>query len=112
MNGGDININSGIFQGDYLSPIWFSVALIPLSKLLNNTGYSYKIHDNTINILFYMEDLKLFEGLLNIVRQYSDNILTEFGLDKCVKATFFHGRFLKAKKIDLDTAKVTNIWGN
>ena len=56
-----------------------------------------------------MDDLKLFEGLLNIVRQYSNNILTEFGLEKCVKATFFHGRLLKAKKIDLDTAKVTNI---
>ena len=57
---GDININSGIFQGDSLFPILFSVALIPLSGLLNNTGYSYKIYDNTINHLFFMADLKFF----------------------------------------------------
>ena len=56
---GDININSGIFQGDSLFPILFSVALIPLSELLNNTGYSYKIY-NTINHLFFMADLKFF----------------------------------------------------
>ena len=60
MNVGNININSGIFQGDSLSPILFCVTLIPLSKLLNNTGYGYKIYDNIINHLFYMDDLKLF----------------------------------------------------
>ena len=60
MNVGNININSGIFQGDSLSPILFCVTLIPLSKLLNNTGYGYKIYDDIINHLFYMDDLKLF----------------------------------------------------
>ena len=60
LNARDININSDIFQGDSLSPILFCVTLIPLSKLLNNTGYGYKIYDNTINNLFYMDDLKLF----------------------------------------------------
>ena len=48
LSGGDININSSIFQGDSLSHILFCVALIPLNKLLNNTGYGYKIYDNTI----------------------------------------------------------------
>ena len=62
LNAGSININSGIFQGNSPSPILFCVALIPLSKLLNNTGYGYKIHDNTIiydntiNHLFYMNE--------------------------------------------------------
>ena len=60
LNAGDININSGIFQGDSLSPILFCVALILLSKVINNTGYGYKIYDNTINQLFYMDNLKLF----------------------------------------------------
>ena len=60
LNAGDININSGIFQGDSLSPILFCVTLIPIWNLLNNTGYGYKIYDNTINHLFYMDDLKLF----------------------------------------------------
>ena len=47
MNAEDININNCIIQGDSLSPILFCVTLIPLSKLLNNTGYGYKIYDNT-----------------------------------------------------------------
>ena len=96
LNAGDININSGIFQGDSLSPILFCVTLIPLSKLLNNTGDGYKIYDNTINHLFYIDNLKLFakndqqlQGLLNILKQFSDDIRMEFGLDKCAKATFF-----------------------
>ena len=60
LNAGGINITCGIFQGDSLCTILFSVTLIPLSKLLSNTGYGYKIYDNTINHLFYMDDLKLF----------------------------------------------------
>ena len=113
LNDGDININSGIFQGDSFSPILFCVTLIPLSKLLNNTGYRYKIYDNTINHLFYMDDLKLFarsdqqlQGLLNIVKHFSDDIRMEFGLDKYVKATFFRGKLVKAKNITLDTTTV------
>ena len=60
MNAKDINIDSGIFQVDSLSSILFCVALIPLNKLLNNTGYDHKIYDNTLNHLFYMDDLILF----------------------------------------------------
>ena len=37
LNADDINFNSGIFQGDFLSPILFCVTLVPLNKLLNNT---------------------------------------------------------------------------
>ena len=58
-----------------------------------------------------MDVLKLFaknveqlQGLLNIVKQVSDNIRIEFGLDKCAKATFFRGKLpWKAKNITLDT---------
>ena len=60
-----------------------------------------------------MDDLKLFakndqqlQGLLNIVKQFSDNIRMEFGLDKCAKPTFFCGKLLKAKNITLDTGTV------
>ena len=113
LNDGDININSGIFQEDFLSPILFCVTLIPLSKLLNNTGYGYKIYDNTVNHLVYMDDWKLFakndqqlQGLLNTVKQFSDDIQMELGLDKCAKATFFRGKLLKAKNITLDTTTI------
>ena len=57
-----------------------------------------------------MDDLKLFakndqqlQGLLNIVKQFSDDIRMEFVLNKGVKATFFRGKLLKAKNITLDT---------
>ena len=43
-----------------------------------------------------MDDLKLFvkndqhlQGLLIIVKQFSDDIRMEFGLDKCAKATLW-----------------------
>ena len=113
LNAEDININSAIFQGDFLTPLLFCGTPIPLSKLLNNTGYGYKIYDNTINHLFYMDDLKLFaknyqqlQGLLNIVKQFSDDIPMEFGLDKCAEATFSGGKLLKPKNITLDTTSI------
>ena len=53
-----------------------------------------------------MDELKLFakndqqlQGFLNIVKGFSDDIRKEFGLDKCAKATFFHGKLLEAKKL-------------
>lgn len=45
-----------------------------------------------------MGDLELFgkkfqqlQGLLTILKQFSDNIRVQFGLNKCAKATFFKG---------------------
>ena len=105
--------NSGIFQGDSLSPILFCVAVIPQSKLLDNARYGYKIYDHTTNHLFYMGDLKLFakndqqlQGLLNIVKQFSNYVRMEFGPEKCAKATIFRGKLLKDKNITVDTATV------
>ena len=105
----DININSGIFQGDSLSPLLFCLSLIPLSKMLNDCHYGYNIFDERVNHLFYMDDLKLFgkndseiEGLLKTVKCFSDDIGMEFGLDKCAKATFIHGKLTKSSAISLD----------
>ena len=60
-----------------------------------------------------MDDLKLFrkndqqlQGLLNIVKQFSDDIRMAFGLDKCARAAFFRGKLLKAKNITLDTTTI------
>ena len=94
-----IKINSGIFQGDSLSPLLFCLSVIPLSKELNPTGCGYNIQKKNINHLFYMDDLKLFakddndlEGLLQTVKKFSDDIGMSFGLDKCAKATFKRGK--------------------
>ena len=61
-----ISILTVIYFRGILSPILFCVILIPLSKLLNNTGYDYKIYDNTTNHLFYTDDLKLFSKVNNL----------------------------------------------
>ena len=82
----NINIKRGIFQGDSLSPLLFCISLIPLSLELNYSGYGHKIGTDQITHLFYMDDLKLYarddselEGLLRIVKGFSDDIGMEFG---------------------------------
>ena len=105
----DLRIKRGIFQGDSLSPLLFCMALMPLSQLLNDTGYGYKIHKQKINHLFYMDDLKLYatnagelEGLLKTVKAFSDDIGMEFGLDKCAKASFNRGKLVKTENLVID----------
>ena len=104
-----LDIKRGIFQGDSLSPLLFCLALVPLSNELNETEFGYKIFDRTISHLFYMDDLKLFakndhdlEGLLTTVKQFSEDICMEFGLDKCAKATFIRGKISKRPSINID----------
>jgi hypothetical protein len=38
-----IQIKRGIYQGDSLSPLWFCLAINPLTNLLNSTGYGFNI---------------------------------------------------------------------
>ena len=97
----------GIFQGDLLSPLLFCMALNPLSKELNRTGYGYRMstgHGETakrqlISHLLYTDDLKLYgrncdqlDGLLHTVCTFSDDIQMKFGLDECAVAHFVNGR--------------------
>lgn len=50
-----------------------------------------------------MDDFKLYASndndlkyLVQIVKDFSDDIRMEFGLDKCAKATFKAGKFIKS----------------
>ena len=56
-----------------------------------------------------MDDLKLYrkddsklEGHLRIVKGFSDDIDTKFGLSKCAKATFKRGKLEKSHHVLLD----------
>ena len=56
-----------------------------------------------------MDDLKLhaknnkeLEGLLSTVKQFSDDIGTEFGLDKCAKASFIKGKLTRTTNVEMD----------
>ncbi|XP_022814502.1 uncharacterized protein LOC111348202 [Spodoptera litura] len=87
-----IRIERGIFQGDSLSPLWFCLALNPLSTLLEGSGLGYRLRrgGQIISHLLYMDDLKLFAPnnlhlmrLLNVTETFSNAIRMEFGVDKC-----------------------------
>ena len=122
---GPISIERGIFQGDSLSPLLFTMSLNPLSQKLQKTGYGYQLDKQTkISHLFYVDDLKLYgtsdhqlNGLISTVKKVSDDIQMEFGLDKCAKATFKRGKKMSDEGIllndhqliqDLDKLKPTS----
>ena len=75
---GPIKIKRGIFHGDSVSPLLFTMSLNPLSQELQKTGYGYQLDEQTsINHLFYVDDLKLYgtsdnqlSGLINTVKMY------------------------------------------
>ena len=101
MMHGPINIR---FQGDSLSPLLFCICLIPLTKQLNrlNTGYEEHATKTKISYLLYMEDLKLIAKLeeelqkhIQIVKTFSDDIHTEFGLEKGARIAFKGGKVVQ-----------------
>ena len=110
---GPIRIKRGIFRGDSLSPLVFTMSLNPLSQELQKTGYGYQLDEQTkINHLFYVDDLKLYgtsdnqlTGLINKVKNVLDDIKMEFGLDKCAKASFSWGNH-SAEGISLNDNQV------
>ncbi|KAL1448488.1 hypothetical protein WDU94_005497 [Cyamophila willieti] len=90
----EVHIRRGIFQGDSLSPLWFCLALNPLSKLLRRTDIGYSLKNgqekHTISHQLYMDDLKLYASshdklkeLVSLVEKFSSDISMSFGLDKC-----------------------------
>ena len=91
MSLGLVNINRGIFQGDSLSPLLFTVILFPLTIVLRNTKMGYKLFIGTVvSHLLYMDDLKLYgknhnevESLLHTVEIFSSDIKMSFGARKC-----------------------------
>jgi hypothetical protein len=44
MQSQPIQIRRGIFQGDSLSPLFFCIALIPLTNELNRVDCGYQVH--------------------------------------------------------------------
>ena len=90
-----IRIQQVLYQGDGLSPLWFCLALNPLSHLLNRTNYGFVIHSGNqeiqrLNHLIYMDDIKLYAAtnnqlkeLLRLTHTFSRDIKMVFGIEKC-----------------------------
>ena len=55
-------IQRGIFQGDALSILLFTKAMMPLNHMLRKStaGYRFSKSQERINHLIYMDDIKLF----------------------------------------------------
>ena len=50
----------------------------------------------------YTKDDKKLDNLLSTVKQFSNDISMEYGLDKCVKATFMNGKLTRTSAVQLD----------
>lgn len=105
-----IRIRRGIFQGDTFSPLWFCLALNPLSYMLNSTDKGYAIktggaENSTLTHLLYMDDLKLFaqnedklRSLIAVTKEFSDDIQMSFGIDKCAYINVKRGKVVQTEE--------------
>ena len=64
-----IKIQRGIFQGDSLSPLWFCLALNPLSNKLNalTPGYQLLYNDTMTDILTDQQSCKINQLLFSFI---------------------------------------------
>ena len=118
----NIKIKRGIFQGDSLSPLLFILAINPLSNLIKNLENGYRINARNekkakkIFHLFYMDDLKLYAPnreettrQIAMVKQFSDDISMQFGLDKCAFITLRKGRRVESENIIMDQTTISQL---
>ena len=109
VNLGEVNIKSGIFQADSLSPLLFVIVLTPLTLILRKATAGYHFTDKTkVNHLLFMNDLKLYgkdkaqlESLTQIVRIFSHDIGMQFGIEKCAVLVLKRGKVVESSGIQL-----------
>ena len=94
-------IQRGIFERDALSPLLFIIAMMSLNHILRKCTAGYKLSKSQkkINHLIYMDDIKLFakneeelETLIYTVGIYSQDIVMEFCIEKCLMLVMKSGK--------------------
>ena len=88
----EAKIQRGIFLGDALPPLLFGIAIMPLNHILRKCTVGYRLSKSRgkINLLMYMDDIKLFaknekelETPIHTVRIFSQDVEIEFGRERC-----------------------------
>ena len=118
MQSQPIQIRKGIFQRggeDFLSPLLFCVAYIPLTNELNSVDCGYPVHKNERKVihLLYTDDLKLLvrkedelENEIKIVKASSKDVNMNFGLQICARTCLKNGwaqsKFYKGRTFEKD----------
>ena len=117
----EIHFKRGIFQGDSMSPLLFVLAINPLSSLINRLQNGYKINPRDkqaprISHLFYMDDLKLYSPnkqemikQMEIVKQFSEDIKMDFGLEKCATLTIKKGKRTDSESLIIGDLEIKEI---
>ena len=104
-----VSVKCGLYQGDVLPPLLFSIDLNPLSQIIIKSGYGYKLRNGaTISHLLYMDDTKLYtknqrdmDSLIQLTRIYSNDIRMSFRLDKCVWMVPRRGTMIRTEGAEL-----------
>ena len=94
-----IDMKSGIFQGDSLSPLLFCLCVAPLLECLRETGGFHSPHQNVpVTHLMFAHDLKVYadgkrglEEVVGMVEEVSGAMGMELGLRKCAVAHMTKG---------------------
>ena len=90
-----------IFQGGAQSPLQFIIAMMPLNHILRKCTTVYKLSrsQEKINPLKYIDEITLFiktgneiKTLTHAVRIRSQDILMEFGIEKCALLVMKSGK--------------------
>ena len=104
----------GCFQRDSLCPLVFVLALIPLKLILikGKATYEFSKSKEKINHLLFMDDLKLYsrsekglDSLVQTVRVFSEDIETEFVIEKCAMLVMENGKIVTSVGIELPDGK-------
>ena len=93
----------------------FVLPLIPVSLILRKakTAYEFSESKEKINHLLFMDDLKLYirserelDLLVWTVCVFSEDIGTEFGIEKCTMLVMAKGKIVKSVGIELPGSKI------
>ena len=112
---GEVEIKRGIFQGDFLTPLVFVLALIPLRLILRKAKVAYEFSESKekINHLLFLDDLKLYcqsekglDSLVQTVCVFSEDIVMEFDIEKFAILVMEKGKKVKSVDIELPEDKV------